>query len=105
VLSNPPFLAAVTNAASSITATNSSAENFFGHVKEELFHHDRFDTVEESTTALDDYLDRYNTTHISTTLKGLSPVQHPGTSSPRGPLLSFCRRGTTVSASGRVELR
>ncbi|WP_236594264.1 IS3 family transposase [Saccharothrix sp. 6-C] len=55
---------------------NSIAENFFGHVKEELFNHDRFDTVEEFTTALDDYLDWYNTTRVSTTLKGLSPVEY-----------------------------
>lgn len=55
---------------------NSIAENFFGHLKEELFHHNRFDTVEDFTTALDDYLDWYNTTRISTTLKGLSPVEY-----------------------------
>ncbi|MBP2339458.1 putative transposase [Saccharothrix coeruleofusca] len=55
---------------------NSIAENFFGHVKEELFHHTRFDTVEEFTTALDDYLAWYNTTRISTTLEGLSPVEY-----------------------------
>jgi len=55
---------------------NSMAENFFGHLKEELFHHTRFDTVEEFTVALDDYIDWYNTTRISTTLKGLSPVEY-----------------------------
>lgn len=55
---------------------NSIAENFFGHLKEELFHHNKFDTVTEFTTALDDYLDWYNTTRISTTLKGLSPVEY-----------------------------
>lgn len=55
---------------------NSIAENFFGHLKEELFHHNRFDTVDEFTTALDDYLNWYNTTRISTTLKGLSPAEY-----------------------------
>ena len=55
---------------------NSIAENFFGHVKEELFNHDRFDSVEEFTAALDEYLGWYNTTRISTTLKGLSPVEY-----------------------------
>jgi putative transposase len=54
---------------------NAIAENFFGHLKEELFHHDEFDTVAEFTTALDDYIGWYNTTRISTTLKGLSPVE------------------------------
>jgi putative transposase len=55
---------------------NAMAENFFGHLKEELFHHNRFDTVEEFTAALRDYIDWYNTTRISTTLKGLSPVEY-----------------------------
>lgn len=55
---------------------NSMAENFFGHLKEELFHHNRFDTVTEFTTALNEYIDWYNTTRISTTLKGLSPVEY-----------------------------
>lgn len=55
---------------------NAVAENFFGHLKEEMFHHDRFDTVEDLTTALDDYLIWYNTTRISTTLEGLSPVEY-----------------------------
>lgn len=55
---------------------NAVAENFFSHLKEELFNHNRFDTVEDFTTALDDYLDWYNTTRISTTLHGLSPVEY-----------------------------
>jgi putative transposase len=55
---------------------NSIAENFFGHLKEELFHHTKFDTVEEFTVELDEYLDWYNTTRISTTLKGLSPAEY-----------------------------
>ena len=55
---------------------NSIAENFFGHLKEELFHHNQFDTVEDFTAALEEYLDWYNTTRISTTLKGLSPVDY-----------------------------
>ncbi|MCP2204497.1 IS3 family transposase, partial [Lentzea flava] len=52
------------------------AENFFGHLKEELFHHNKFDTTEEFTTQLHDYIDWYNTTRISTTLKGLSPAEY-----------------------------
>ncbi|WP_330270099.1 IS3 family transposase [Lentzea sp. NBC_00516] len=55
---------------------NSLAENFFGHLKEELFHHNKFDTIAEFTAALHDYIGWYNTTRISTTLKGLSPVQY-----------------------------
>jgi putative transposase len=55
---------------------NALAENFFGHLKAELFHHNRFDTVEAFTTALDEYIHWYNNERISTKLKGLSPVQY-----------------------------
>ncbi|WP_439657403.1 IS3 family transposase [Lentzea sp. HUAS TT2] len=55
---------------------NAIAENFFGHLKEELFHHNRFDNVEDFTTELHDYIDWYNTSRISTTLKGLSPAEY-----------------------------
>jgi putative transposase len=55
---------------------NAVMENFFGHLKAEMFHHNRFDTVENFTTALDAYIQWYNTERISTTLKGLSPVQY-----------------------------
>lgn len=55
---------------------NSIAENFFGRLKEELFHHNKFDTVEGFILALNEYIDWYNTTRISTTLEGLSPVEY-----------------------------
>lgn len=55
---------------------NAVAENFFGHLKSEMFHHNRFDTVEAFTSALDDYIRWYNIERISTKLKGLSPVQY-----------------------------
>lgn len=55
---------------------NAVMENFFGHLKSEMFHHHRFDTVQDFTTALDTYITWYNTERISTTLKGLSPVQY-----------------------------
>jgi putative transposase len=55
---------------------NAVAENFFGHLKSEMFHCNRFDTVEEFTTALDAYIHWYNTERISTKLKGLTPVQY-----------------------------
>ncbi|MDT5065883.1 MAG: hypothetical protein QOK02_2038 [Mycobacterium sp.] len=55
---------------------NAVAENFFGHVKAELFHHNPFDTVEAFTTALDAYIHWYNNERISEKLKGLSPVQY-----------------------------
>ena len=55
---------------------NAMIENFFGHLKEEMFHHATFLSVEAFTTALEDYIHWYNTERTSTTLKGLSPVQY-----------------------------
>ena len=55
---------------------NAVAENFFGHVKEELFHRERFETVEDFTQALEEYIEWYNTTRISTALQGLSPAEY-----------------------------
>ncbi|SDL43561.1 Integrase core domain-containing protein, partial [Lentzea albidocapillata subsp. violacea] len=61
---------------------NAMAENFFGHLKAELFHHTKFDTVTELTTELDNYIDWYNTTRISTTLGGLNPAQYRAQNQP-----------------------
>ncbi|MDQ0922635.1 putative transposase [Pseudarthrobacter sp. W1I19] len=55
---------------------NAVMENFFGHLKEELFHHVRFLTVEALEAALHEYIHWYNTERISTKLEGLSPVQY-----------------------------
>jgi putative transposase len=55
---------------------NAVMENFFGHLKEELFHRVRFLSTEALTAALHEYIRWYNTERISTKLKGLSPVQY-----------------------------
>jgi putative transposase len=55
---------------------NAVIENFFGHLKEELFHHVRFISTDALTMALNEYICWYNTERISTKLKGLSPVQY-----------------------------
>jgi putative transposase len=55
---------------------NAVIENFFGHLKEELFHRVRFLNTEALAVALHEYLRWYNTERISTKLKGLSPVQY-----------------------------
>jgi putative transposase len=55
---------------------NAVIENFFGHLKEELFHRVRFISTDALTAALHDYIRWYNTTRISTKLEGLSPVQY-----------------------------
>ncbi|MEU4606635.1 IS3 family transposase [Kribbella sp. NPDC023972] len=55
---------------------NAVIENWFGHLKEELFNHTTFTTTEEFTIALHNYISWYNNHRISTRLEGLSPVQY-----------------------------
>jgi putative transposase len=55
---------------------NAVVENFFGHLKEELFHRVRFLNTDALATALHEYMRWYNTERISTKLNGLSPVQY-----------------------------
>ena len=55
---------------------NAVIENFFGHLKEECFHHVRYLSIEALTMALHEYIDWYNNDRISTKLEGLSPVQY-----------------------------
>lgn len=55
---------------------NAVAENFFGHLKSEMFHHNRFDSIDAFTAALDAYICWYNIDRISIKREGLSPVQY-----------------------------
>jgi len=55
---------------------NAVIESFFGHLKEEMFHHTRYLSVEAFTTALDDYITWFNTDREHTHCEGLSPVQY-----------------------------
>jgi putative transposase len=55
---------------------NAVMENFFGHLKEELFHHVRFLNTDALAAALHEYIRWYNNERISTKLEGLSPVQY-----------------------------
>ena len=55
---------------------NAVMENFFGHLKEELFHHARFLSIDALAPALREYIQWYNTERISTKLQGLSPAQY-----------------------------
>ncbi|OFI37553.1 integrase [Arthrobacter sp. SW1] len=55
---------------------NAVMENFFGHLKEELFHHVRFLNTDALAPALHEYIHWYNNDRISTKLEGLSPVQY-----------------------------
>lgn len=55
---------------------NAMIENFFGHLKAELFHHATFANAAALIAALNEYIVWYNTERISLTLDGLSPVQY-----------------------------
>ncbi|WLQ06103.1 IS3 family transposase [Arthrobacter oryzae] len=51
-------------------------ENFFGHLKEEMFHRVRFLSTDALAVHLNEYIRWYDTNRISTKLEGLSPVQY-----------------------------
>ncbi|MEQ6890588.1 IS3 family transposase [Halomonas sp. CS7] len=55
---------------------NAAMESFFGTLKAEYFHLNRFDTIEQLQQGLDQYIHYYNHERIRLKLKGLSPVQY-----------------------------
>lgn len=55
---------------------NATMESFFGTLKAEYFHLNRFDSVEQLQQGLDRYIHYYNHERIKGKLKGLSPVQY-----------------------------
>nr|WP_245934459.1 IS3 family transposase [Arthrobacter psychrolactophilus] len=55
---------------------NSVMENFFGHLKEEMFHRQEFTDIDGFITELDDYIHWYNYDRISLTLQCLSPMEY-----------------------------
>jgi len=55
---------------------NSMMENFFGHLKEEMFHRQEFIDTKTFIAELEDYICWYNTDRISLTLQGLSPMEY-----------------------------
>jgi transposase InsO family protein len=55
---------------------NAAMESFFGTLKSELFHLQKFASVDNLETALHDYIRYYNNDRIKLKLKGLSPVQY-----------------------------
>lgn len=55
---------------------NAAMESFFGTLKAEYFHLNRFETLEQLQRGIDHYIHYYNHERIKLTLKGLSPVQY-----------------------------
>jgi putative transposase len=55
---------------------NAVMENFFGHVKSELFYNQKFKDAKEFNRELKRYIMYYNNERIQEKLNGLSPVEY-----------------------------
>lgn len=55
---------------------NAMAENFFGIMKTELLHGQKFESGEKFIKALEEYIEYYNNRRIKSRLNGKSPVQY-----------------------------
>lgn len=55
---------------------NAAMESFFGTLKSEYFHLNRFENIEQLQAGINQYIHYYNHERIKTKLKGLSPVQY-----------------------------
>ena len=55
---------------------NAVMENFFGHLKAEMYHGEHFATVEDFTRTVDEYIQWYNTERIQERLEGMTPMEY-----------------------------
>ena len=55
---------------------NAAMESFFGTLKSEFFHLNRFDSIDQLQAGIRQYIHYYNHERIKTKLNGLSPVQY-----------------------------
>lgn len=55
---------------------NAVIESFFGHLKEEFYTHAEFESIEDFTAGLDEYIAWFNHERVHTYLEGLSPVEY-----------------------------
>lgn len=55
---------------------NAVAESFFGTLKSECFYLEKFRSIEDLRSAIDEYIVYYNSQRISLKLKGLSPIEY-----------------------------
>lgn len=55
---------------------NATMESFFGTLKSEFYHRERFDSVAQLQAGLDEYIHYYNHERIKMKLNGLSPVAY-----------------------------
>lgn len=55
---------------------NAVMENFFGHLKAEMYHGEHFASVDEFSEAIDRHITWYNTDRIQERIKGLAPMHY-----------------------------
>lgn len=55
---------------------NAIVENFFGHLKSEMYHGERFETVDHLVEEIGEYIRWYNQDRVQERLKGLTPMQY-----------------------------
>lgn len=55
---------------------NSSMENFFGLLKQEMYYGIKYKSATELTEAVKKYIDWYNKDRIKIKLNGLSPIEY-----------------------------
>ena len=55
---------------------NAVAENFFGILKTEMYHKEKFRSADELIEAIKEYIEYYNNDRIKQKLKGLSPIAY-----------------------------
>jgi len=55
---------------------NSLAENFFSQLKAEFYYLEKFKTIDEFITKLEEYMKYYNNERLTLKLKGLTPIQY-----------------------------
>lgn len=55
---------------------NAVMENFFGHLKAEMYHGEDFATLDHFLTEIDHYIDWYNTQRVQERLEGMTPMEY-----------------------------
>ncbi len=55
---------------------NAIIENFFGTLKSELYYINKYKSVQQLKSAIEEYINYYNNDRIKLNLKGMSPIQY-----------------------------
>lgn len=55
---------------------NAVMENFFGHLKSEMYHGEHFNDVDDLVNAIEDYIRWYNDERVQERLKGMTPMEY-----------------------------